>query len=330
VERGASRLAARLGVLVVLALAVGTPISPAAPGGDAEELRRREATLAERAGAVLADLTALESRLARAQSELATLRARSQALAAERRDVARRVRIARSSYRAAHAHLVARLRALYVESGPEPLAVLFGARSLREAMATLDGLELAAQEDRELAARIRAAEHRLRKAGRTLARQARALRRTERAAAARAEALAAARSERAAYLTRLRSERALAAARLSQLEERARLQAEAAAQATFDAPAATAPVVAGRTLTVVASGYALQGATASGMEAGWGTVAVDPAVIPLGTHMTIPGYGAGVAADVGSAIQGAAIDLWFPSVGQARGWGRRVVTITLE
>ena len=53
-------------------------------------------------------------------------------------------------------------------------------------------------------------------------------------------------------------------------------------------------------------------------------------MIPLGTGMTIPGYGSGVAADTGGAIQGASIDLWFPTVAQARAWGRRTVTIALH
>jgi 3D (Asp-Asp-Asp) domain-containing protein len=63
---------------------------------------------------------------------------------------------------------------------------------------------------------------------------------------------------------------------------------------------------------------------------GFGIVAVDPTVIPLGTRMTIPGYGEGVAADVGSGVRGATIDLWFPTIAQAYAWGRRTVTITLH
>ena len=41
-------------------------------------------------------------------------------------------------------------------------------------------------------------------------------------------------------------------------------------------------------------------------------MAVDPDVIPLGTHMYIPGYGFGVAADTGGAISGNMIDLGYP------------------
>jgi 3D (Asp-Asp-Asp) domain-containing protein len=53
-------------------------------------------------------------------------------------------------------------------------------------------------------------------------------------------------------------------------------------------------------------------------------------VIPLGTRLTIPGYGEGVAADTGTAVRGNAIDLWFPTLEQANAWGRRTVTITLH
>jgi 3D (Asp-Asp-Asp) domain-containing protein len=59
-------------------------------------------------------------------------------------------------------------------------------------------------------------------------------------------------------------------------------------------------------------------------------VAVDPSVIPLGTRLTIPGYGAGIAADTGSAVRGSTIDLWFPTLAQALAWGKRTVTITLH
>ena len=83
-------------------------------------------------------------------------------------------------------------------------------------------------------------------------------------------------------------------------------------------------------MTVVATAYTLPGSTASGASVGYGVVAVDPAVIPLGTHLSIPGYGEGVAADTGRSVQGAAIDLWFPTPAQALAWGRRTVTITVH
>ena len=67
----------------------------------------------------------------------------------------------------------------------------------------------------------------------------------------------------------------------------------------------------------------------SGRAVGWGIVAVDPTVIPMGSRIAIPGYGMGVAADTGGAVAGARIDLWFPSVAQAHEWGTRTVTVTV-
>jgi len=79
---------------------------------------------------------------------------------------------------------------------------------------------------------------------------------------------------------------------------------------------------------VSATCYDLPGSTATGMPVGQGVVAVDPSVIALGSRMYVPGYGNGVAADVGGGIKGDTIDLWMtPS--QCAAWGRRTVTITI-
>jgi 3D (Asp-Asp-Asp) domain-containing protein len=83
-------------------------------------------------------------------------------------------------------------------------------------------------------------------------------------------------------------------------------------------------------MTVTATGYSLTGRTATGVPVGYGIVAVDPNVIPLGTRMSVPGYGEAVAADTGGAITGARIDLWFPTTAEALAWGTRTVTITLH
>jgi 3D (Asp-Asp-Asp) domain-containing protein len=82
-------------------------------------------------------------------------------------------------------------------------------------------------------------------------------------------------------------------------------------------------------LKVDAVAYYLPGKTAFGVPVGKGVVAVDPKLIPLGTKLHVPGYGPGLAADVGYAIKGRVIDLWFPSTAKARNWGRRTVTITI-
>ena len=85
-----------------------------------------------------------------------------------------------------------------------------------------------------------------------------------------------------------------------------------------------------RTLTVSSTGYSIRGRTATGIPTAPGVVAVDPSVIPLGTRLTIPGYGTGIAADTGGAVQGNTIDVWFPTTAQALAWGRRTVTVTIH
>jgi 3D (Asp-Asp-Asp) domain-containing protein len=75
--------------------------------------------------------------------------------------------------------------------------------------------------------------------------------------------------------------------------------------------------------------YHLPGRTASGLPVRKGVVAVDPALIPLGMRLFVPGYGKAVAADVGVAIKGRIIDVWMPSDALARQWGRKTVIITV-
>jgi 3D (Asp-Asp-Asp) domain-containing protein len=69
------------------------------------------------------------------------------------------------------------------------------------------------------------------------------------------------------------------------------------------------------------------GYTANGMRAQFGIVAVDPGVIPLGSHVFIPGYGLAIAADTGGAIIGHRIDLCMDQYGEAVRFGRQPVTV---
>jgi 3D (Asp-Asp-Asp) domain-containing protein/uncharacterized protein YabE (DUF348 family) len=85
-------------------------------------------------------------------------------------------------------------------------------------------------------------------------------------------------------------------------------------------------------ITMVATAYTANcsgcsGMTASGRHAGHGIVAVDPQVIPLGSHLYIPGYGHAVAGDTGGAIRGKRVDLGFNSDADAMQFGRRPVTV---
>jgi 3D (Asp-Asp-Asp) domain-containing protein len=67
--------------------------------------------------------------------------------------------------------------------------------------------------------------------------------------------------------------------------------------------------------------------TAIGLLAERGVVAVDPSVIPLGTHLYIEGYGYAVAGDTGGDIQGHRIDLCYNTYQEAMHFGRRQVRV---
>ena len=69
--------------------------------------------------------------------------------------------------------------------------------------------------------------------------------------------------------------------------------------------------------------------TSTGQLLRKGIVAVDPKVIPLGTKMYIPGYGYGIAADIGGAIKGKKIDVAFESRKEALKFGRRDIVIQI-
>jgi peptidoglycan DL-endopeptidase CwlO len=308
-----------------------------------DELRSENATLGDRARAAVLELYAVESGLARAERRLATLRTRSQQLAA-RRDAARRnLQILRRALALAEDQLGARLRTLYIDGDADPLAILLGSRSLDEALTALDNLGRLAHQDREIISDVKETRADVQTALRALtAEQARLARLTAEAEAAR-DALLTARSERTAYLAELRRQQGLNAAQIDNLTEQAQAAevksheietgSSSGTGGSSGSPPAVpsgAPAASGTQMTVRSTGYAFRGTTATGIQTSWGVIAVDPSVIPLGTRMTVPGYGEGVAADTGGAVKGLFIDLWFPTREQALAWGLRTVTITLH
>jgi 3D (Asp-Asp-Asp) domain-containing protein len=240
---------------------------------------------------------------------------------------------------AAHSQLGQRLRQLYIEGDVDPLAILLGAESLDDALSALDGLNRLADQDRAIIDQLAKAKEDLRTALAQLATRRAALR-TALAQAKSAHAyLLRVQAQQTAYLASLRRQQNLNNSEISELSA----QAAASEQKTEDlssgggggggggAPPPPPPPPAGGTkLTVSSTGYCLKGTTATGIPVGWGVVAVDPSFIPLGTRMFVPGYGEGVAADTGSAVQGAMIDLWFPTCAQALAWGRQTITITVH
>ena len=71
------------------------------------------------------------------------------------------------------------------------------------------------------------------------------------------------------------------------------------------------------------------GRTACGLQAGYGVVAVDPKVIPLGSKLYVEGYGYAIAGDRGRSIRGNRIDLGFATVREALNFGTKSVIVHL-
>ena len=292
----------------------------------AQSLRDENAALAGQAQAAWLSSVSLGTRLEQTRAGLARLQARTLSIAAERAEADQSLQLARRTLALSQKRLAHRVRLLYEQGEADPMAVLVGAQSIDEAISGLDNINRVAHQDRLVIEQAESARERLIAATKRLAAQEAQARRAAAATAATLAALEAARREQAARLAAYRAERSSNSAAISSLESEARDLAAARAAP----PTAGAGSQGGRTLTVTATGYALTGRTATGVSVGYGIVAVDPGVIPLGTRMTIPGYGEGVAADTGGAIVGARIDLWFPTRAEALAWGTRTVSITLH
>lgn len=324
------------GVIVML---VTPALVGANPSQHAAQLRATNAELARHSRSAVLEVYALDHRLATAHVQLASLEQQTQSLREQRLMLSRQIEIAERGSTLTEARLGDRLRVLYEQGNVEPLEILFGSASLDDAMANLDGLSRLTGDAEDVLRELKIVRGKLAEASRRLSSKERALAAAIRAAEATRAALARAKADKASYIARLTSKRRLNDRQITRLLKQAKaaqlrsVRSSAATAVTISDAAASFTAASpgeGRTITVTATGYSLAGHTSSGLPVGWGVAAVDPAVIPLGTHMTVPGYGEAVAADTGGSVVGSSIDLWFPTVAQANAWGRRTVTVALQ
>jgi 3D (Asp-Asp-Asp) domain-containing protein len=314
------------GVVAVLSLSVASA-ALAAPGARGRSGAATPQSLGSRTHQALLGLYSLDSQLQSWRLQVASLESRAAALRRQRTSLTEEIGAAQASLKTGQRQLAVELRALYERGNVDPVAVVLGAESLTKALGQLDDLSRVADQSRQIVAATTAAHHRLLRSRLLLAAEEARLGRSlvaARQAEARLEAAVAARQ---AYVSSLRRRERLRAQQVHGIEAAAQT-AQHKSQQLQPATAASSPPTGRRQLTVSATCYELSGTTATGMPVGQGVVAVDPSVIPLGTRMYIPGYGNGVAADVGGAIKGAVIDLWMTPT-QCAAWGRRTVTITL-
>jgi 3D (Asp-Asp-Asp) domain-containing protein/septal ring factor EnvC (AmiA/AmiB activator) len=320
--------------LLVFAALVSSSVAADTPStlrAKASQLSQLNTALSTRAHSALLELYALDSRLDRQRAHIVALRIETAQVRAARHAAQRRLAIAGRSLKASQRTLSVRLQQLYEQGDSDPVAVVLGATSVNEAMNSLDTMNRVASQDKLVIRQTQQARRTYQEQTRTLAARERELTALQQQAQPPARALVRARAQRASYIAGLAAERRLNASAISSLVDQAHsIEARAQQIAAVSPATGGAPAGTSGTVTVSATGYSMPGRTATGAPVGWGVVAVDPSVIPLGTRMSVPGYGEGIAADTGSAIQGNTIDLWFPTIAQARAWGRRTVTITLH
>lgn len=83
-------------------------------------------------------------------------------------------------------------------------------------------------------------------------------------------------------------------------------------------------------LTVKAYAYTGGGYTATGTKAKYGTLAVDPKVIPYGTKVYIKELDkVFTAEDCGGGIKGNKVDIYMNSESACRNWGVRTITLQI-
>ncbi len=84
------------------------------------------------------------------------------------------------------------------------------------------------------------------------------------------------------------------------------------------------------TLKAKATAYAGDTITSTGTTPKWGTIAVDPKVIPYGTKVYIPQFDKiFVAEDCGSAIKGNRIDIFMDTEAHCNEWGVKNIEIKI-
>jgi 3D (Asp-Asp-Asp) domain-containing protein len=95
--------------------------------------------------------------------------------------------------------------------------------------------------------------------------------------------------------------------------------------------ASRAPLTAPQAYTAFSYNLCCRGASGLGVRRG--TIAADPRILPYGTRVYMSGAGAYdgeyLVTDAGTAIKGNKIDVWVPTMNEARRFGRKNVKLTV-
>jgi 3D (Asp-Asp-Asp) domain-containing protein len=270
------------------------------------------------------DIVTLDSEISGITGRLEELQGKSEALSEKISGLDEEVTSRRRKLASKRRALADRARNMYVNGRSNTLVMLFSSGDISEFFERNEYVQKVNRRDTDMVVSVKQEANDLEAALTELKRRKKEVDDVAAELESRKERLSASRSERAELL-------ASAGAQAPQLQEQSQRVESKMQQVNQTAPNGKHT---GRFLTMVATGYSpeepgLSDATASGLKAQRGVVAVDPRVIPLGTRVHVEGYGYAIAADTGSAIKGMRIDLCFDTLAECNAYGKRTVQVEI-
>ncbi len=312
-------LTAALGLLLAIALVA----SPSPSGGGAIAQTSPGSSTTDQDD-IVREIVTLDSEIGGITARLEELREKSEALSEKigglNDEVASRRRKLASKRRA----LADRARNLYVNGRSNTLVMLLSSGDISEFFERNDYVQKVNQRDTEMVVSVKREADDLEAALSELKRRKKEVDGVAAELQGRKERLSASRSERQELLASAGSQAPQVQAQSESVESKMQQVNQSVPNGKHT----------GRFLTMVATGYSpeepgLSDATASGLKAQRGVVAVDPRVIPLGTRVHVEGYGYAIAGDTGSAIKGMRIDLCFDTLEECNAYGKRTVQVEI-
>src|SRR5262249_12551177 len=190
--------------LAAIALAVlAAPTLGLAGSQSPSALRAENAQLETRSRSAVLQLYSLDRQLVLAHARVESLDREATSLRAERVSLSQQVEVARRGDRIAQRQLALRLRMLYEQGNVEPLEILFGAKNLDDALASIDSLSSMSAQGEDVLRQLATARKLLARAQATLTERQAAIAAAESAARATEASLTRTRLARERYVTSL-------------------------------------------------------------------------------------------------------------------------------
>lgn len=287
----------------------------AEPAGDAYDTTVRE-------------VVTLDREIADIDGRLSSLSRQSAGLGEQIRSAQAEVDAGREKLGVKRRALAQRARSIYVNGRASNIEMLFSSQDFSDFLSRTDLVGKVTAQDAKMIKSVRNESERIERSLAELERKNSEVEGLKKELSGKRSRLEKARAEKNEVLSRAGEERQAVEQRSTEIEARMR---------ELNPPRAAEPVTGnptGRFLTMMATAYCplepgLSYATASGMRAQRGVVAVDPRVIPLGTRVRVEGYGNAIAGDTGSAIKGMRIDVCFDTLEEMNAYGWRVVRVEI-